>query len=267
MGFVYVINDQHEVFGDVARNARALIGSATGTSPFSATQAAFEQIKDTIEPETSTSFELGWRFHGDSLEGVVTAYYVEFEDRLLAIQQGSAIIGAFNALANVGNVESTGLEAGVNWQINDWLYWYNSASYNDSTYKDDFLNGTELVEVSGKTVVDAPEFMLNSELGVEMDRFFARLHLKYTGERYYTFLNEGEVDAFTLVNLALGYRLPEMGFLKGLTAQLDVNNLTDKSYISTVGSGGFSNSDPNGTGQTILPGAPRQVFFSIKGSF
>ncbi len=267
IGVVYVINDQNEVFGDVARNARALIGSATGTSPFSATQAAFEQIKDTIDPETSTSFELGWRFHGDSLDGVVTAYYVEFEDRLLAIAQGSAIIGAFNALANVGKVETKGLEAGLNWQINDWFYWYNSASYNDSTYQDDFLNGATLVEVSGKTVVDSPEILFNSELGVEMDRFFARLHLKHTGDRYYTFLNEGEVDAFTLVNLSVGYRLPDLGFLKEVTAQLDVNNLTDKEYISTVGSGGFSNSDPNGTGQTILPGAPRQVFFSVKGAF
>ncbi len=267
VGMVYTINDQNEVFGHVARNARALIGSATGTSPFSATQAAFEEIKDTIEPETSTSFELGWRFHGDSLEGVVTAYYVEFEDRLLAIQQGSAIIGAFNALANVGKVETKGMEAGVNWQINDWLYWYNSASFNDSTYQDDFLNGTTLVEVSGKTVVDSPEFLFNSELGVEVDRFFARLHLKHTDDRYYTFLNEGEVDAFTLVNLSLGYRLPDLGFLKEVTAQLDVNNLTDKEYISTVGSTGFGNSDPNGTGQTILPGAPRQAFFSVKGAF
>ena len=267
VGVVYEVNDQNEVFGSVARNARALIGSATGTSPFSASQAAFEQIKDSIEPETSTSYELGWRFRGDSLEGVVTAYYVEFEDRLLAIQQGSAIIGAFNALANVGKVETKGLEAGLNWQVNDWLYWYNSASFNDSTYKDDFLNGTTLVEVSGKTVVDSPELLFNSELGVDMDRFFARLHLKHTDDRYYTFQNEGEVDAFTLLNLSLGYRLPDLGFIKELTAQLDVNNLTDKEYISTVGSGGFSNSDLNGTGQTILPGAPRQYFFSIKGAF
>lgn len=267
VSMVYEVNDQNEVFGSVARNARALIGSATGTSPFSASQAAFDQIKDSIEPETSTSYELGWRFRGDSLEGVVTAYYVEFEDRLLAIQQGSAIIGAFNALANVGKVETKGLEAGLNWQVNDWLYWYNSASFNDSTYKDDFLNGTTLVEVSGKTVVDSPELLFNSELGVDMDRFFARLHLKHTDDRYYTFLNEGEVDAFTLLNLSVGYRLPDLGFIKELTAQLDVNNLTDKEYISTVGSGGFSNSDLNGTGQTLLPGAPRQFFFSIKGAF
>jgi len=55
--------------------------------------------------------------------------------------------------------------------------------------------------------------------------------------------------------------------LKAVTAQVDVANLLDKDYISTVGSGGFGNSDLAGTAQTLLPGAPRQLFFSLKASF
>ncbi len=58
-----------------------------------------------------------------------------------------------------------------------------------------------------------------------------------------------------------------MGMLKAVTAQVDVANLLDKDYISTVGSGGFGNSDLAGTAQTLLPGAPRQLFFSLKASF
>jgi len=267
IGFVYAVNDSNEIFGDVARNARALIGSATGTSPFSANQAAFEEIRDQIEPETSTSWELGWRFHTDNLEGVVTAYLVDFEDRLLAIQQGSAIIGNFNALANVGSVRSTGIEAGVSWQINDWLSWFNSSSYNRSTFEDDFLSGDTLVPVSGKSTLDAPEWLFNSELGVDTERMFARLHVKYTDERYYTYLNEGGVGGYTVVNLNAGYRFPAFGLLKELVAQIDLTNLTDRDYISTIGSGGFLNADPTGTAQTVLPGAPRQFFFSVKGVF
>jgi iron complex outermembrane recepter protein len=266
VGFVYSLNEQHEIFGDVARNVRALIGSATGTSPFSTTQAAFEEIRNSIDPETSTTWELGWRFFMDSFEGVVTAYYVDFEDRVLAIQQGSAIIGNFNALANVGSVETTGIEAGLSWQATDWLSWFNSVSYNDSTYEDDFTSGTTLVPVSGNTVVDAPEWMFNSELGVEYEKAYAKLHYKFTDERYYTYLNEGSVDSYSIVNLGLGYRFGNLGFAKELTAQLDVTNLFDEEYISTVGSGGFVNSDPNGTAQTLLPGAPAQWFFSIRAS-
>lgn len=268
VGFVYELSNKQQLYGTLGKNARALIGSATGISPFSATQAGFQQIRDTIEPETATSLELGWRFRGDSFEGVITAYHVQFDDRLLAIQQGSAIIGNFNALANVGGVEATGLEAGLNWQIDDNWYWYNSASLNDSTYSDDYFTaGNTRVAISGKTVVDSPELMFNSELGFEMGNAFAKLHLKHTGERYYTYTNDASVDSYNVMNLSLGYRLEDLGALKNLTAQVDITNLTDEEYISTVGSGGFSNIDPNGTAQTLLPGAPQQAFFSLKAQF
>jgi iron complex outermembrane receptor protein len=46
-----------------------------------------------------------------------------------------------------------------------------------------------------------------------------------------------------------------------------VTNLADKEYISTVGSNGFVESDPNGSFQTLLRGAPRQFFFSAKARF
>jgi len=264
VGFVYSVSEQHEIFGDVSRNVRALIGSATGTSPFSATQEGFEQIRSRIEPEMATTYELGWRFFVADVEGVVTAYYVDFEDRLLAIQQGSAIIGNFNALANVGTVETTGIEAGINWQLNDYITWFNSASYNKSTYEDDFTSGSDTVGVAGKTVTDAPEWLFNSELAMEMEQFFGKVHYKFTDERYYTYLNEGSVDGFSMLNVALGYRLGNMGWLKSLTAQIDVTNVLEEDYISTVGSGGFVNADPNGTAQTLLPGAPRQWFFTLK---
>ena len=267
VGFVYDLNADSEVFGAASKNVRALIGSATGTSPFSATQAGFNAIKDTIEPETATSFEMGYRFRMNDLEGVVTAYHVTFDDRLLAIQQGSAIIGAFNALANVGSVTSKGIETGIDWQVNDQINWYNSASYNLSTIDDDYLSGTTLVNTSGKTVVDSPEWMFNSELGYEVDKAFAKLHVKFTGEREYTFLNQGSVDSFTVMNLSAGYRFGEMGMLKDLTAQIDIANLLDEDYISTVGSGGFGNSDLAGTAMTLLPGAPRQLFLSLKAAF
>ncbi len=267
VGFVYDLNADSELFGAASKNVRALIGSATGTSPFSATQAGFDAIKDTIEPETATSVEMGYRFRMNDLEGVVTAYHVSFDDRLLAIQQGSAIIGAFNALANVGSVTSKGIETGIDWQVNDQINWYNSASYNLSTIDDDYLSGTTVVNTSGKTVVDSPEWMFNSELGYEVDKAFAKLHVKFTGEREYTFLNQGSVDSFTVMNLSAGYRFGEMGMLKDLTAQIDIANLLDEDYISTVGSGGFGNSDLTGTAMTLLPGAPRQLFLSLKAAF
>ena len=268
VGFVYDLSDKHEIYSTIGKNTRALIGSATGLSVFSATKAGFEAIRDTIKPEVATSLELGWRFRGERFEGVVTAYHVQFDDRLLAIQQGSAIIGNFNALANVGGVEATGLEGGLNWKLSDSLNWYNSASFNDSTYSDDYFTaGNARVALAGKTVVDSPELMFNSELGLELGSAFAKLHFKHTGKRFYTYTNDASVDASNVFNLSVGYRFADLGALKELTAQLDITNLTDEDYIATVGSGGFSNTDPNGSGQTLLPGAPQQMFLSLKAQF
>jgi iron complex outermembrane receptor protein len=46
---------------------------------------------------------------------------------------------------------------------------------------------------------------------------------------------------------------------------LSISNITDQKYISTIGSNGFSYSDPQGTSQTVLPGAPRALFLSLSG--
>ena len=55
--------------------------------------------------------------------------------------------------------------------------------------------------------------------------------------------------------------------LEGLEVQANITNLMDEDYISTIGSGGFAKADPTGTAQTILPGAPRQFFVSVKKAF
>ena len=49
--------------------------------------------------------------------------------------------------------------------------------------------------------------------------------------------------------------------------QANVANLSDEDYISTVGSGGASKSDRAGTAMTLLPGAPRQGYLTIKKRF
>ncbi|MGH8264338.1 MAG: hypothetical protein ACRET4_12720, partial [Steroidobacteraceae bacterium] len=70
--------------------------------------------------------------------------------------------------------------------------------------------------------------------------------------------------AYTVLNIGGGYRFENIGMLKKLTVQANVTNLTDKEFISTLGSNGFGNS---GDAQTVLAGAPREAFLSISGQF
>jgi len=203
---------------------------------------------------------------------VLTAYHVDFKDRLVSIQQGLGIIGNPSVLANVGSVKTDGVEAAFTLKPIRAVTWFTSVAWNSSEYEDNYstfdANGVEtVIPVAGKTVVDTPEFLLKSELAYDTERFFARLDANFTDKRYYTYLNDASVDSFTLLNLGLGYRFPRTGLADEITAQVDVSNLTDKEYISTIGSNGFVDSDRNGTSQTLLTGAPRQIFFGLKARF
>jgi len=264
VGITWSLADGHEVFASYAENMRAFVSAATA-GPFSTTQAGFDAIQDTLQPETSSTIELGWRFTGETVQGVASVYQVTFDDRLLSVSLGSSIVGAPSALANVGEVETLGFELGLLWQpIEHWSL-FGSYSYTSSEYKDDVVAGDgSVVPTSGKTVVDTPENMLKAEFGYDNDRLFAKLGVDYIDDRYFTYLNDQSVDGRTLVDLALGYRMRDLGFLKQLTAQVNVTNLTDEQYIGTVGSGGFGNS---GDRQTLLTGAPRQYFLTVDARF
>ncbi len=266
VGFAWAMDDSNEIFGQAARNARAFV-SANTAGPFSTTAAGFAAIKDTLQPETSDTFELGWRFRSAALEGSLTAYRVAFKDRLLAIQQGPGIVGNPSVLANVGGVTSNGVEAALNWRPIEHLTVFASAAWNDSTFDDDYFTNGNRIAVSGKTVPDAPKTMFRGEVAYDDGNFFAKADVNHIDKRYYTFLNQGSVDAYTLLNATVGYRLTAVGFLRDLTLQASVTNASDELYISTVGSNGFVNADPSGTTQTLLVGAPRQYFVTLKARF
>lgn len=266
LGFTWAPWEGGELFGLAARNARAFV-SANTAGPFSTTAAGFVAIRDVLKPETSDTLELGWRFRGDSFEGVLAAYRIKFKDRLLAIQQGPGIVGNPSVLANVGGVSTNGFEAAVNWRPMQHLSWFTSFAWNDSTFDENYSTNGNVVLVGGKTVPDAPEVMIKTELAYDNGAFFARADANYTGGRYYTFLNQGSVPSYALFNASAGYRFADVAMFEELTLQAAVTNITDKFYISTVGSNGFVNADPNGTAQTLLRGAPRQVFVSLKAKF
>ncbi|HVF16663.1 MAG TPA: TonB-dependent receptor [Steroidobacteraceae bacterium] len=270
LGFNWTLNDANEVFVAAARNMRAFVGSGT-SGPFSTTAAGFNAIRDVIEPETSTNYEVGWRFHGGRINASLTAYHVDFDDRLVGVQQGPSIVGNPSVLANVGSVKTNGLEGALNLRVVDDFTWFTSLAWNDSQYDNNYSvtssSGTTVIATKGKQVVDAPELLAKTELMYDNGNLFVRVDGNFTDERYYTYLNDRPVDAYTIVNAGVGIRLRGLGVMDTVTIQGDITNITDKKYISTIGSGGFFNDDPAGSAMTLLRGAPRQYFLSVKANF
>jgi iron complex outermembrane receptor protein len=263
VGLSYRLNKDDELFASASQNMRAYQPGVSG--PFSQSQSAFNLGTPKLKPETSTSVDLGVRFKRDALQGSVAIYHAEFKDRLMSVATCAGIVGCPSTFVNVGKVATSGLEAIGVWKFARELSWFNSFTYNNSQYKSDYLDNGKTVAISGKQVVDAPKTMFSTELNYENAAWFARLGGKFTDKRYYTYQNDGQVPSFWVATLSSGYKLKSLGMLKDVSLQLNVNNLFDKRYFSTIGSNGFGTSDPTGTSQTLLAGAPRQVFLTLSG--
>jgi iron complex outermembrane receptor protein len=265
-GFVYKFGGAYEAFGSYSENMNAYVSAAT-SGPFSSqSQANVDYVRDHLKPETSKTLEGGLRVRSGGFQGVLAVYDVDFSNRILAVAQGSGIVGNAPVLSNVGDVKTKGLELAGSYRVSSAWKLYAAYTHNDSKYQSDVVSagGTVQAHTRGKTVVNTPKELLKTELSYDDGALFGTLGTDYTGDRWYTYENiGGKVKASTISDLTLGYRFASLG----TTLQLNVTNLTDEKYISTIGSNGFVNNDASGTAQTILTGAPRQVFVAVKKTF
>jgi iron complex outermembrane receptor protein len=267
-GLTFQATDDTEVFFAYAKNAAAFVSSPFGATPFSSrSQAVFDFARANIEPETSQTYEGGVRTRGSNFQAALAAYYVKFDDRLLAIAQGPGIVGNASVVSNVGSVRTFGAEFIGVYNFTDALSLTGSYSYNNSEYQDDVVNlaGVTLAATKGARVVNTPRHIANADLAYDDGSFFGSIGANYLGDRYFTYTNvDGRVDGRLLVDLSAGYRVNGAGFLDGLEAQITVSNLLDKNYVGTLGTNGFVNT---GDSQTLVVGAPRQIFGTIRKSF
>lgn len=260
-GLLYRLNDDNELFASYTENMRAFESSATG-GPFATTQAGFDALD--LKPETSTTYELGFRTKSSRFQAVVAGYYVDFKDRIIAFANGSGIQGNPAILQNVGDVRSWGIEAAGTYRVTPELSLFASYAYNDSEYQDDVIDASVtpavvIAETAGKTVVNSPKHLAKGEITWDNGSFFVRVGANYTSKRYYSYENDVDVDGFVIVDASIGYRLNDR-----ISIQANATNLFDKEYVSTIGTNGFANS---GDSQTLLAGAPQQFFVTLKAGF
>lgn len=266
LGLNYKFGNGLEAFAGFTQVTRAYQASAT-SGPFSTSQAGFNAIKDKLKPESSDTYEAGLRYNTGVINASLAGYYVNFRDRLLVIPTSVGIVGSANVLQNVGNVRALGVEAALDVKLPGGFGAFASYSYNDTTYRDDVVittgGGTTIRATKGKSVVDTPKHLLRGELSYDGDSVFGRIGVNYMSKRYFTYLNDQSVPGRALVDATIGYRL-NIGQRQPVELQLNAVNLFDKRYVATIGSNGFGFSGDN---QTLLAGAPRQVFVTLKAGF
>jgi iron complex outermembrane receptor protein len=242
--------------------------------PQSVSQAVWDVQGKTLKPETSKSFDAGYRLVTGPVQLSLAGYHVNFNNRLLQynpcptnLQQNP---GCGNSFHNAGSVTSNGVELGLLWKATPWLDWYNSASWNKTTYDDNLNFCTTtcvLYNTAGKQQVDTPQQLVSSVITVKKNGLFASLQGKYTGQRFYTYTNDQSFGGYTTLDLGMGFEFANYGWLKGAKVALNITNLTDQRYAANFDNSVFAPNDPTRTIIVAHAAAPRQAFITLGANF
>ncbi len=200
---------------------------------------------DSVEPETADSMDIGLRYTTGMLNASLTYYDIEFANRITYIPEGSTdgidYLGESDgAYVNVGGIESSGIEAAIQASVTETLSLYFSYTKNDSTYigTPDPAANTLLGVFPGNTVFGSAEDMFVISADWRRDNLSAGLTYKDVGERWLNAANTTRLDGYGVADLYVGVELDEyLQGLKGASLQVNVTNLTDKSYIGGVAGG------------------------------
>jgi iron complex outermembrane receptor protein len=266
------LDKNNEVFGDAAYNVRSYQpgGYGFGNSPWGTTQVAFNTLNSTLNPETSWTEEVGFRSSLKVASAQASYFHVNFSNRLLAFANGKGIQGNPSLLNNVGGVTTNGIDGAVTLRLGTQVTLYNGATWNKSTFDDNVVkaDGTCLytdaagncMSIKGKIMVDTPEGLYKTSLDWHKSGVFANLGADYLSTRYFTYTNDGSVDGRFLAEFGAGFKREELGAFKELKAQFNVYNLMNNQYYASIGTNGFSGSDPlSVNNNTLQVGSPRTI--------
>jgi len=264
VGATYRFGEGHSVFGSYSES----LSAPRTDSLYAVTRFADGSIGNpTVQPETSKNIDLGYRYTTSTIVAQASVFQNEFDNRIVSTWDED--LGQF-VDRNVGAVESIGFEASLGWQPTEKLNLYGTVSLLNSELQDNYrynAAGAEL-QTKGKKQVETPEQMFSLRASYKFnDVFSAGVQGKYTGERWVTDVNDLKVDAFTVVDLDARFDFSTLG-LDGTYLQLNVINLLDEQYYSTLGTRASATPGQLGYSRPFAGvGAPRTIMASIRYSF
>jgi iron complex outermembrane recepter protein len=231
-----------------------------------------------VDPETTQSYDIGYRYDGGDLIFSSGIWYAEFQNRIVRVfdqDQGISIS------RNIGNVQMQGAEIQAGYQINDTWSLFGSAAYVDSEVQDNLVTGVDadgpdnilggagaaddnapiFAATAGKELVETPDW--TAALRLEFDRgpFTVGLQGRYTGDRWATDVNDQVAPDYVVFDLDARFQ-----FLENASLQLNVLNLADEDYFGSFGTQ-VATSGPGAATVRYNRGAPRTVLLTLRTEF
>lgn len=268
LGARFQIDRDNQVFFSLAKNMKAPPNFVYATTNNVVLVNGKPTMPVDVKAETSVNIDLGYRLQSDKLTAQATVYSVDFKNR-----QATAYdpIANMSSLTSVGKVKTYGFELELgNTPINGFSF-YGSVGYANSEIQDDIpVSKTASLPTKGKSMTLTPEWKAGLSAMYENGGMYARVKVKYTGQQWATMTNDEAVPSYTLLGLDMGYKFPDMGWVKKPKLSLNISNLTNRQYRNPS-SFNVTNAKAYGTAgaRTVFyyMGAPRFASITVSGDF
>lgn len=207
----------------------------SGFAPYVSYSTAFTPTSFTdeygkiLQPMKGKQWEAGLKFQPEGSQTMYSASVYRINQENIATK-----VEPTDPYRSIGEIESEGVELEAVGQLTDNLRLQAAYTYNDIRYK------KSSAQEQGNRAVYAPRNQASAWLSYDVKDGVLNGLTVGSGVRYVNGItsdrqNTHTLPSYTLVDLAVGYDLSHVG-LKGLSAQVNVNNLTDKRYVAACNS-------------------------------
>ncbi len=227
----------------------------------------------TVKPETSTNYNIGYRFNADDFTFSISAYNNQFKNRIVTSfdqEQGISID------RNIGSVNVNGVDVEASVSPMEALNIYTSASYFHTRVSAGpqaiilVGAGGAPVNLAGKRVAETPAWTLSQRYEYAWEGFTLGFGGKYVSSRYATDANDIKISGYVLADANIGYDLGELGLgWKGSYLKLNATNLFSQRYLGSISSRPCFNpnlptSSACGSYPSVAIGAPQTFQFTLR---
>ena len=202
----------------------------------------YEKTDKNLEDAYGFNAELGWRGSAGGLKWDVSAFALQYNNRLGALAEPDPARDTFVLYrTNIGDSRTYGIEMFIEYgfHLTDEVFAgiFTSTAWFDAKYQGDSIriNSKKNESIEGKRVESVPEWISRNGLNIRFKNLSVSMLYSYTGKTFADPLNTvtpsatgavGLVPSYGLLDLNASYRIHK------LTFRLSVNNLTDKQYFT-----------------------------------
>jgi len=249
----HALNDHSSVYASFTRGYKAMVLNVGGF------------VSDRIDPETITSYEVGYKYVASGLSLDLSAYHYDYKDLQVASYDNTRSI-----VTNAADSRVNGLEGQVSYQFSSDFEVNAGAAYLDAEYESfptspsfdqclDFvacgpaygLFPNAVTDASGFRMQRSPEFTGNAGMRYSRDLARGRLSLSgtlsYTSKFYFDTSEQSFQDGYELLSLRAEWTDPSERYSVAVFG----DNVTDSEYRTLVTPNQFAFPSVWGTPATI----------------